>query len=203
MYELPTLPYLFQDLEPYIDTHTMGLHYHKHEQNYLNNLNNLLLKNRYDYRYSLGELLYHINEFPESDQADILFNLGGVLNHNLYWKSMNPKQKQKPTGKLQTAMNRQFGSYDNFFEQFKDMALKLKGSGYTFLVLKNDGQLEIINVHNQETPLSLGYVPLFNMDMWEHAYYLNYKNEKGNYIDNFKIIADFTNASQIYNNVMK
>lgn len=203
MYQLPTLPYLFQDLEPYIDTHTMGLHYHQHEQTYLNQLNTLLRKNNYDYRYSLSELLYHVNEFPETDRENILFNLGGVLNHDLYWKSMNPNQGLKPTGKLKNDIERIYGSYDNFWNDFKELALKLKGSGYTFLVLKNDGELSIINTSNQQTPLSFGYVPLFNIDLWEHAYYLNYQNDKQKYIDNFKLIADFTNASQIYNNFIK
>lgn len=203
MYQLPKLSYLFQDLEPYIDTHTMGLHYHKHEQNYLNQLNDLLRKNNYDYRYSLQELLYHINEFTEIDRENILFNLGGVLNHNLYWNSINSNQELKPTGKLKNDIERIYGSYDNFWNKFKESALKLKGSGYTFLVLKSDGKLDIINTSNQQTPLSFGYIPLFNIDLWEHAYYLNYQNDKGKYIDNFKLIADFTNASKIYNNLIK
>ena len=96
MYKLQILPYLFQDLEPFIDTHTMGLHYHKHYQNYLNRLNELLVKNNYNYRYDLNEVLYHINEFNEKDQRDILFDLGGVLNHNLYFKSMSPNGKKQP-----------------------------------------------------------------------------------------------------------
>lgn len=202
MYELPTLPYLYQDLEPYIDTHTMGLHYHKHEMNYLNRLNELLIKNCYDYRYSLGELVYHINEFPKEDGEDILYNLGGVLNHNLYWKSMS-KKGLGPYGKLKNAIDRTFGNLEHFFKEFKNTAMKLKGSGYTFLVLKQDGNLEIMNMKNQDTPLMLGYVPLLNMDLWEHAYYLNYEYDKGKYIDNFIIIMDFSNASEIYNNIMK
>lgn len=200
MYKLPPLPYSYQELEPFIDTHTMGLHYHKHEQNYLNNLNGLLKKNRYDYRYSLSELLYHINEFPREDREDILFNLGGVLNHNLYWKSMNPNPK-KPTGGLELAIDEKYGSFDDFWNNFKEKALSLKGSGYTFLIVKKDGQLDIVNVSNQDNPLFNGDVPLFNIDMWEHAYYLNYKNEKGKYLDNFKEIADFSNASQIFDNI--
>ena len=87
MYKLPKLPYLFQDLEPFIDTHTLGVHYHKHQQNYLNNLNNILKKNNYDYRYNINELIFHINEF-KLDKENLLYNLGGVINHNLYWKSM-------------------------------------------------------------------------------------------------------------------
>ncbi len=199
MYKLPTLPYTYQAFEPYIDTHTMGLHYHKHEQNYLNQLNSLLIKNQYDFRYSLSELLYHINEFAKEDQENILYNLGGVLNHNLYWKSINPLQPQRPFGNLKTYVDSKYGSYDKFWQTIKDTAMKLKGSGYTFLVIKENGQLDIINVANQETPLSYGYVPLFNIDMWEHAYYLNYKNDKAQYLDNFGYIADFTNASNIFN----
>lgn len=202
MYQLPTLSYSYQELEPFVDTHTMGLHYHKHEKNYLNQLNDLLGKNNYDYRYSLGELLYHINEFPEVDQANILYNLGGVLNHNLYWKSMSPNP-QRPFGNLKTCIERKYGNFDNFFDTIKKMALSLKGSGYTFLVVKNNGELDIINVNDQATPLSIGYIPLFNIDLWEHAYYLNCKNEKAIYLNNFKEIADFSNASQIFNSIVK
>ena len=202
MYKLPILPYLFQDLEPYIDTHTMGLHYHKHEQNYLNKLNELLDKNNFDYRYDIDELFYHIDEFNESDRVDILYNLGGVLNHNLYWKSMSPN-RVLPSGKLKEDIDKKYGSIDKFFLEFKNKAMSLKGSGYTFLVVKDNGDLDIINLSNQELPQSFGFIPLFNMDMWEHAYYLNYKNEKGNYIDNFLMIADFTNANNLYNSLMK
>lgn len=201
MYKLPNLTYLYQDLEPYIDTHTIALHYHKHEQNYLNKLNELLKAN-YDYRYSLDELIYHIDEFNEDTKDDILYNLGGVLNHNLYWKSMNP-QNQKPFGKLKTHIDKKYGSYENFLNIFINTALKLKGSGYTFLILNNRGDLDIINTLNQDTPLSFGFIPLFNIDLWEHAYYLNYKNEKKLYLDNFLKIADFTYASEIYNNIFQ
>ncbi len=203
MYQLPKLPYLFQDMEPYIDIHTMGLHYHKHEQNYLNQLNSLLKKNNYDYRYNIGQLIYHLNEFPINERDNILYNLGGVLNHNLYWKSMNPNSKQNPTGNLKKDLDLKYGSIDNFFITFKNMALKIRGSGYTFLVLKNNHELDIINLPNQETPLLYGHMPLFTVDMWEHAYYLNYKNEKAKYLDNFIEIADFKNASLIYNNIVK
>lgn len=202
MYELPHLSYSFEELEPYIDTHTMGVHYHKHHQNYANQLNTLLSENNYDYRYNLNELLYHINEFPKNDRENILFNLGGVINHNLYWKSMHPNS-EKPLGNLKFYIERKYVSYDAFWEVLKKKALSLKGSGYIFLVLKNDGELDIINTSNQDTPLSMGYIPLFTIDMWEHDYYLNYKNEKSDYIDNFKNIADFRNANKIFNGIVK
>lgn len=201
MYKLNSLPFLYQDLEPYIDTHTIGVHYHKHHQNYLNKLNLLLQNNNYDYRYNIYELLYHINEFKEKDREDILFNLGGFLNHDLYWKSINPNHEE-PKGKLKEQIIKQYNSLENFFTLFKESGLKLKGSGYTFLILKNNGMLDIINLPNQETPLTFGYIPLFNIDMWEHAYYLNYKNEKKKYVDNFINIADFNNANNIFNNLI-
>ena len=197
MYQLPSLSYLYQDLEPFIDTHTMGLHYHKHEQTYLNNLNNLLNKNNYDYKYDLNELIYHIEEFPIDNRENILFNLGGVLNHNIYWKSFN-KNNTLPSGELKEQIDKQFGGYDEFWKEIKENALKLKGSGYTFLVMSNN-ELEIINFFNQDSPLLYGYIPLFNIDLWEHAYYINYENDKSKYIDNFKEIADFSYANEIYN----
>lgn len=203
MYKLPKLEYLFQDLEPFIDIHTMGLHYHKHHQKYLNKLNELLKKNNYNFNYSLEKLLFNINEFSKSAQEDILFNLGGVLNHNLYWKSISPKQNKLPTGKLKESIDKTYGSFDEFWTKFKENALKLKGSGYTFLVLKRDGVLDIINTSNQETPLSSGFIPLLNIDLWEHAYYINYENDKSKYIDNFTEIADFNYASEIFNSIMK
>lgn len=202
MYKLPKLPYLFQDLEPFIDTHTIGLHYHKHEQNYLNKLNELLLKNNYDYRYNINELIYHINEFPASIHEDLLFNLGGVLNHNLYWKGISPNPT-KPVGKFKIQLEKTFGNYEDFWRNFKEKALSLKGSGYTFLILKRNGELDIINTSNQDTPLSLGHLPLFTIDLWEHAYYLNYENDKARYLDNFEKIADFAYTSELYNNLIK
>ena len=202
MYELPKLPYLYQDLEPYIDTHTLGLHYNIHTKNYLNKLNQLLKENKYDYRYNINELIYHIDEFKPEIREDILYNLGGVLNHILYFSSISPNPK-KPYGRLELAINKEFGSFDKFYELFKQKALGLKGSGYTFLILDYNGKLDIINLPNQQTSLLLNSIPLFTTDMWEHAYYLNYKSDKNKYLDNFKIIADFTYASKIYNSIFK
>lgn len=203
MYQAIKLPYLFQDLEPFIDTHTVGLHYHKHYKNYLNKLNELLVKNNYDYKYKLEELFYHINEFASEDKDNILFNLGGVINHNIYFLGMNFENREKPNGKLGCYIENKYGSYEKFWEMFKKKALELKGSGYTYLVLKGDGELDIVNIFNQDLPMMYGYVPLFNIDLWEHAYYINYENERVRYIDNFEKIADFANANRIFNNIMK
>ena len=201
MYKKIDLPYLFQDLEPFIDIHTLGLHYHKHYQNYLNKLNELLIKNNYNYRYKLEELIYHINEFNIQDRENILFNLGGVINHNIYFLSICSKNIEMPIGSLLEYIERKYGSYDGFIDKFKNKALELKGSGYTYLVIKKNMELDIINLSNQDLPMSLGYIPLFNIDMWEHAYYINYENDKSKYIDNFMMIADFSNANKIFNSI--
>ena len=181
MYNLEPLPFLYQDLEPYIDTHTIGVHYHKHHQNYLNKLNTILKNNNFNFNYPIEDIYNHLNKFTPKDQNDIIFNLGGVVNHNLYWKSINPNNKENPTGNLLTEINNRFGNFENFKKEFINKALALKGSGYTFLIVKPDKTIDIMNTTNQDSPLLFGYTPLFVVDMWEHAYYLNYKNNKQEY----------------------
>lgn len=199
MYKLKLRTYLMQDLEPYIDIHTMGVHYYKHQLNYLNKLNSLLNSEGYNYQYLIEELPFHINEF--TNQEDIIFNLGGVLNHDLYWQSISP-YKKLPSGILKELIDRKYGSFDNFYNEFKDSALKLKGSGYTFLVLDKNKNIDIVNFSNQELPILYGYIPLFTIDMWEHAYYLNYENNKLEYLDNLKNIVDFSYANEVINEIV-
>ncbi len=196
MYKLLDLPYFYSDLEPYIDTHTLGLHKNKHQKNYLDKLNALLIKNKFNFKFSLNELSQHINEFNKEDRENILFNLGGVINHNIYFNSISNKHIE-PNVFLSYMINNSFGSYEMFKKIFKETALSLKGSGYTYLILKKD-KLEIINFYNQENPYSYNLIPLICIDMWEHAYYLNYKNDKGSYIDNFFEIIDFNEANKFF-----
>ena len=198
MYKLDSLPYEYDVLEPYIDTHTLGLHHRKHQQNYLNKLNELLEKNNNNKNYSLTELSKHILEFDLKDQENIMFNLGGVINHNIYFKSMSP-QKEKPNSILLSKITKQFNSYDQFKKLFKEKSLSLKGSGYTFLVLDKN-ELKIINLSNQENPYYYNYIPLIGLDLWEHAYYLNYENKKDIYIDNFFEVMDFKEANKYFKN---
>ncbi len=198
IYIINKLGYDYDDLEPYIDTHTLGLHYNKHYKNYLKKLNGLLLKNNYDYRYSLEELNFHINEFNVEDRDDILFNLGGVINHNIFFKSISP-YKEKPNKLLSILINNYYGSFDNFKEEFKKKALSSKGAGYTYLVLNNN-KLDIVNLSNQDNPYSYNFIPLLCIDMWEHSYYINYNSYKDNYIDNFFEIVDFSKANSLFLN---
>ncbi len=198
MYELERLPYEYDSLEPFIDTHTLGLHKEKHQASYLYKLNMLLLENNYDYKESLEQLAKNIKTYHFSNKEDILYNLGGVINHNIYFNSMNSKDKrQNPNTLLMKLINQKFGSYDNLKKELKKKALEIKGSGYTFLVLA-DNNLTIVNLLNQDNPYNYHYLPLIGIDMWEHAYYLNYENKKELYVDNFLEVMDFSYANQMF-----
>ncbi len=201
MYKLDNLEYLYQDLEPYIDTHTMGLHYNKHAKKYLDTLNKLLAENHFDFSISISELAQKMNLYPWEKKEDILFNLGGVINHNLYFHSMN-KQKVESTGALRTDLIKKYGSLEAFIKEFIVVAMKMKGSGYTFLELNPNG-LEIKNYTNQNNPLFFSCIPLFTIDLWEHAYYINYNHDKKKYLENFFEIADFNVASHIYDRIRR
>lgn len=195
MFEKIKLDYDFDSLEPFIDTHTLGLHYNKHYENYLNNLNKLLIKNNITYNNDISALLNELQKIKTNDIDDILFNLGGVLNHELYFKSIGKKSIISDV--LKNEIENEFGSYENFVKLFSESANKLKGSGYTFLVINNK-KLEIINMPNQVTPYLYGLIPLLCIDLWEHAYYINYENRKKDYIENFFNIIDFSSANDIF-----
>lgn len=197
MYDMIELTYGYSDLEPYIDTHTVGLHYNKHYRNYLNNLNRLLISNNYDFTYPIEQLHMHIEQFKKEDTPDILFNLGGVLNHELYFSHIAPKNNNNDYSNLEVVktIEERFGSLDNFKNEFRRMAKSLKGSGYTSLVLDGN-ELKIVNTQNQDSPYFFNLKPLITLDMWEHAYYINYENNKDEYIDAF---FDILNWNQINN----
>lgn len=192
MYTVINLPYPYNALEPIIDTKTVNIHYNKHHKKYLENLNKLT-----NYKMPLEEIPKKISEFPLKDRGEILYNAGGILNHNLYWQSLN-STPSLPHGKLLSKINQTYGNFNNFKNEFINKAKTLVGSGYTFLVTDNNGNLSIINMNNQETPLSYNYIPLFTIDLWEHAYYLKYKNDRNAYIENIWHKTNFNHASTIY-----
>ncbi len=195
MYKLMKLPYPYDALEPDISARTVNIHYNKHHKKYNDNLNKLIEVDI----YPIEQIPQNIDKFSMDKRGDILYNAGGVLNHDLYWKSMS-KIGTAPSGKLLKKINNTYGSYDNFKRIFIKKAKMLTGSGYTFLVA-NNSNLTIMNLPNQETPLSYGLIPLFTIDLWEHAYYLDYQNDRDKYIENFWNKADLTYASQIYENI--
>lgn len=201
MYPIYKLLYSYEALEPFIDTHTLGLHYQKHQKGYLKKLNDLLVKNNYKFECPMELLSFHINEFPENDREDILFNLGGVLNHIIYFQSMSPNHNL-PKGLLESKILNSFGSLDNLKKLFKESALKVKGSGYTYLVLDKNNNLIIMNTLNQDSPYFQELIPLLCIDLWEHAYYINYENKRDLYIDNFFEVMDFSFANKMYETIV-
>ena len=198
MYDMPNLPYSYDSLEPYIDEKTVRIHYEKHHKGYLNNLNEILKKINFQKKYSLMELVENIDELPIEDRGEILFNAGGVLNHNLYWQNMSSHKNNHPVGKIADAINKEYGSFEAFKNEFIKQASLMRGSGFTFLVINHEGKLEIINTPNQETPYLYGLIPIMALDLWEHSYYLLYQNRRSEYINNFFNIVDFVEINKLY-----
>ena len=203
MYKSVILPYNYGDLEPVLNSETINVHYNKHYLGYLEKLNKILNDINYDYRYTKDELVSHIEEIPIDVRDDVLYNLGGVLNHELYFYSMSNNKVNVPIGALRKKIIDEYGTIENFKDQFIKTANKLVGSGYTFLVLNNNLELEIINTPNQETPYLYGLIPIMALDLWEHAYYLVYRNRRGEYIEKFFEIVDYNNINKNYEKAVK
>jgi len=173
-FKLPDLPYDASALEPHIDARTMGIHHGKHHQAYVTNVNKL-----YDGDKSLEELV-------KTSEGGLFNNAAQVWNHTFYWNCLAPGGAGNPTGDLAEAIQKQFGSIDQFRQQFNQSAMSLFGSGWTWLVRRPDGTLAIENGANAKTPIVDGAtVPLLACDVWEHAYYLDYQNERNTYTDTF------------------
>ena len=188
----------YNSLEPYIDNKTLMLHYNVIYGSYIDKLNKLLKKNNYKDNYSLNELVDKIDMFPLEDRGEILYNLGGILNHKLYFYEMSDKGNNIPYGEILKDINKYFGSYDNFKKEFIKKALNLVGSGYTFLVMDESGKLQIINTSNEDTPYSYGFIPIIVLDLWEHSYYLKYTTNKEAYINNWFNLLDFKKINDLY-----
>lgn len=203
MYKAQKLNYEYDGLVPVLSGETIFVHYEKHYKNYLNKLNNLLESIGYAFDDSIENLILNIDKIPMDIRDDVLYNAGAVLNHELYFQNMNKKDNHKPTGSLKEAIDKEYGSFENFKEQFIKEASLLIGSGYTFLVLNKDKKLQIINMVNQDSPLSYGFIPIMNIDLWEHAYYLDYQNKRNEYINNFFEIVSFDKINENYEKAFK
>ena len=174
------------------------IYYHKIlYKRYLDRLNALLVKNNYNFNVEKEEIVNNLEIFPIEDRGNILFNLGGVINHELYFDNIEPS-KNILNNEILNKIEMEYDSILEFKNIFKTTALKLVGSGYTFLVLDKNNKLKIINMTNQETPLSIGYIPLIALDLWEHAYYLQYNVNKEEYIDKFLNNLNFNNINRVY-----
>lgn len=198
-YSLPSLPYSTDALEPHIDARTMEIHHGKHHQTYVNNLNAALDGHPEFLEKSVDELISNLTALPEDKVNAVRNNGGGHSNHTFFWEVMSPTGGGAPDGSLLDAITSTFGSFDNFKEAFTKAALTRFGSGWVWLIKKNES-LEVVSTPNQDSPLMNGIVesngtPIIGLDVWEHAYYLNYQNRRPDYVGAFWNVVDWEKAA--------
>lgn len=193
MFTLPDLPFGYDALEPYIDAETMKVHHDGHHATYVKNLNDALSGHEDLLNMEVTDLLKDLDTVPEEIRTKVKNNAGGHFHHSFFWTILGTENKE-PTGKLLESINAMFGSFEDFKEKFKTAALGVFGSGYAWLIVKN-GDLEIITTPNQDSPVTAGQTPIMTIDVWEHAYYLKYKNKRADYIDAFWNVLDWNKVN--------
>lgn len=194
-YTLPDLPYAYDALEPYIDVETMHLHHDKHHNTYVTNLNAAVEKHPELAEKSVEELISSMTTIPEDIRTAVRNNGGGHANHTFFWKILAPNASGEPVGELKAAIDEKFGSFDAFKAEFKQAATSRFGSGWAWLVV-NNGLLEVTSTPNQDSPLMDGRTPVVGLDVWEHAYYLKYKNVRPDYIEAFWNLVNWEKANE-------
>jgi len=197
-HELPKLPYSYDALEPHIDARTMEIHYTKHHQTYVNNLNAALEKHPDLQGKSVEDLLKNLNAVPEDIRTTVRNNGGGHLNHTMFWPMMGPNGGGEPKGELAGAINSAFGSFANFKDQFSKAAAGRFGSGWAWLCVDKGGKLTITSTPNQDNPVSDGLRPVLGLDVWEHAYYLKYQNRRPDYISAWWNVVNWDQVAKNY-----
>src|SRR5690606_10841625 len=199
-FELPKLAYAYDALEPFIDAKTMEIHHTKHHQAYITNLNAALEKHpelKVDTFDDLATLLKDLSKVPADIKGAVQNNGGGHFNHTFFWPLLKKNNGAKPTGALLDAINASFGSFEAFQEAFSNAAKTRFGSGWAWLI-KKDGKLVVTSTPNQDTPLAEG-TPLLGLDVWEHAYYLNYQNRRPDYVSAFWNIVNWDLVAEHFN----
>ena len=196
-FELPPLPYSYDALEPYIDAETMRFHHDRHHAGYTRNLNGAV--SRYPELQSLSaeELLRDIENIPEDIRATVINNGGGYVNHKMFWEIMSPNGGGNPTGAIATAIADTFGSFEAFQEEFNNAGSDRFGSGWAWLVA-DGGTLKVMNTLNQDSPLMSGMDPIMGNDVWEHAYYLKYRNNRGEYLQQWWNTVNWAEVNRRY-----
>ena len=196
-FKLPDLPYAHDALEPHIDARTMEIHHGKHHQGYTDKLNGAIEGTEMEGK-SIEELMKN-----HTDNNAVRNNGGGYYNHSLFWTVMSPNGGGQPSGALAEAINAAFGSFDSFKDKFKEKATGQFGSGWAWLCVKEGGKVEVCNSANQDNPLmpgiGCGGTPILGLDVWEHAYYLNYQNKRPDYVDAFFNVINWDEVSRRYN----
>lgn len=196
-YTLPELPYAYDALEPYIDVETMHLHHDKHHNTYVTNLNAAIEKHPELGEKSVEDLISDMNAIPEDIRTAVRNNGGGHANHTFFWEIMAPNAGGQPTGAIKEAIDETFGSFDEMKTAFKTAATGRFGSGWAWLVV-NNGKLEITSTPNQDSPLMDGQTPVLGLDVWEHAYYLKYKNVRPDYIEAFWNVVNWDKVNELF-----
>ncbi|RZL43798.1 MAG: superoxide dismutase [Variovorax sp.] len=198
-YALPKLPYAYDALEPHIDAQTMEIHYTKHHQTYINNLNAALDGTEHA-DVPVEQLIAGVEQLPEKLRAPVRNNGGGHANHSLFWTVMSPQGGGAPTGELAQAIDADLGGLDAFKEAFTKAALTRFGSGWAWLTVSKDGKLAVESSGNQDSPLMTGIgsgnTPILGLDVWEHAYYLKYQNRRPEYIAAFYNVVDWNEVAR-------
>ncbi|MFC0558090.1 superoxide dismutase [Halalkalibacter alkalisediminis] len=197
-YELPQLPYAANALEPHIDEATMNIHHGKHHATYIAKLNAALEGHEELAGKSIEELVANLDAVPENIRGAVRNNGGGHANHALFWQLLSPNGGGAPTGELADAINSTFGSLDAFKEEFANAGANRFGSGWAWLVV-DGGKLAVTSTPNQDTPLMEGKTPILGLDVWEHAYYLNYQNRRPDYINAFWNVVNWEEVAKRYN----
>ena len=195
-FQMISLPYAFDALEPSIDAKTVELHYSKHHATYLTNLNAALEKHPELGGQTIEQILSDLNRVPEDIRTVVRNNGGGYYNHNIYWAIMGSKCGGEPTGSLGEAIRSTFGSFVSFKEQIEKAGLGRFGSGWAWLSKQKDGKLVIHSTPNQDTPLAEGLFPVIGVDVWEHAYYLKYQNRRAEYLSNWWNVVNWGEAER-------
>ncbi|OIJ22172.1 superoxide dismutase [Anaerobacillus alkalidiazotrophicus] len=196
-FTLPELPYSFDALTPHIDEETMKIHHGRHHNTYVTNLNNALEGHAELADKSLEELISDLDALPEAIRTAVRNNGGGHANHSLFWEVMSPNGGGEPTGELANAITDAFGSFDAFKEEFAKAATTRFGSGWAWLIVDN-GKVAVTSTPNQDTPIMDGKTPILGLDVWEHAYYLNYQNKRPDYISAFWNVVNWDEVSKRY-----
>ncbi len=195
-HELPALPYGFDALEPHIDARTMEIHHGKHHAGYVAKLNAALEGHADLQSKGVEELLSGLKELPDSVRGAVNNNGGGHLNHSIFWNNMSADGGGNPSGGLASAIDSAFGSFDAFKEKFATAAATRFGSGWAWLCLDGSGKLVVQSFANQDSPVTVGLKPLLGLDVWEHAYYLNYQNRRPDYVAAFWNVVNWSNVSE-------
>ena len=195
-FELPALPYAQDALEPHIDARTMGIHHGKHHASYTANLNGAVAGTALE-GMSIEAILGDLDAVPEGIRTAVRNNGGGYANHNLFWQIMGPGGGGEPGGALGDAISSAFGSFGDFQSAFSAAAATRFGSGWAWLCVE-DGALQVCSTPNQDTPLMAGNTPILGIDVWEHAYYLNYQNRRPDYIAAFFNVINWAKVAELY-----